>query len=165
MANYVRSKIRKNAKDGSSVTRARACEAKLLKQAAELADLLVDSDATGAIKTLRDGLSATKKTWDGNARDWVEQPDWKTRHDCAMAILAYRFGKPIERQVQVTAKYEELPEIIARIRASPMAMKKLGHLVPRHELDSLRIGPSVTSEGKPTQGNDLENKPTPSVEL
>ena len=61
----------------SGRSRARVCAREDLKEAAELADLLTDQDATGAIKVLRAGLKATKKFWDANTREWVEQPDRK----------------------------------------------------------------------------------------
>jgi len=126
MANYVRSKIREKAKKHGAVTRVRACaRARLLKQAADLADLLVDQDASGAVKVLRAGLAATKLMWDGNARDWVGQPDWKVRHDCAMAILAYRFGKPVERQLQINGTFEDLSQLFARLDDSPAARRAL----------------------------------------
>ena len=63
--------------------------------------------------------------WDGNARDWVEQPDWKARHDCAMAILAYRFGKPVERQLQISGTFEDLGQLFARVQNSPAARRAL----------------------------------------
>ena len=122
--NYVRSKIRQKVKERLADTRARAC-AKLVKQAAELADLLVDQDSSGAIEVLRAGLRATKLMWDGNARDWVEQPDWKARHDCAMAILAYRFGKPVERQMVVAGSFDSFEKLVDRLKLSPLAREEL----------------------------------------
>jgi hypothetical protein len=101
-----------------------AC-ARLVKQAAELADLLVDQDSSGAIEVLRAGLRATKLMWDGNARDWVEQPDWKARHDCAMAILAYRFGKPVERQMVVAGSFDSFEKLVDRLKLSPLAREEL----------------------------------------
>jgi hypothetical protein len=171
---YVKRKIRerkakKNRQNRPEVARTGACaRARLLKQAADLADLLADRDASGAIKVLRAGLSATKKMWDGNARDWVEQPDWKTRHDCALAILAYRFGKPIERSIAATGTFEELGQILSRIRASPIAMEELADLPSVRAMasvpDSLQIGPTVTSGDEPTQDKVTENKPPSAAE-
>ena len=124
---YVKRKIReqKALKKPTARAPARACAREVLKQAAELADLLADQDVSGAIKVLRTGLAATKLMWDGNARDWVEQPDWKARHDCAMAILSYRFGKPVERQLQVTGTFEDLGQLFGRIQNSPAARRAL----------------------------------------
>jgi len=124
---YVKCRIReqKANKDRPEVARAHACARKVLKQAADLADLLVDQDASGAIKVLRSGLEATKLMWDGNVRDWVEQPDWKSRHDCALAILSYRFGKPVERQLQISGTFEDLGQLFGRIQSSPAAHRVL----------------------------------------
>ncbi len=134
----------------SGRSRARVCAREDLKEAAELADLLTDQDATGAIKVLRAGLKATKKFWDANTREWVEQPDRKVQHESAMAILAYAYGKPIERQMVATGKFEDLAEIVSGISASPMAMKKLGHLLPEgatpNLADSSQTSPKIVSE-------------------
>jgi len=127
-ANYVRSKIRQNAKERPAVARAGACAKLVVKQATELADLLVDRDSSGAIEVLRDGLRATKLMWDGNARDWVEQPDWKARHDCAIAILAYRFGKPVERQMVVAGSFDDFEKLVDRLKLSPLAREELAGL-------------------------------------
>jgi hypothetical protein len=126
--NYVRSKIRQKAKERPADTRARACAKLVVKQATELADLLADQDASGAIKILRAGLSATKLMWDGNARDWVEQPDWRARHDCAMAILAYRFGKPVDRQRVVAGSFDDFEKMVDRLKLSPLAREELAGL-------------------------------------
>src|SRR4029077_8312146 len=122
-------KERKTSKERADLARAGACaRAKSLKKAADIADLLADQDASGAIKVLRAGLAASKLMWDGNARDWVEQPDWRARHDCAMAILAYRFGKAIDRKLVVAGTFDSFEKLVDRLKFSPLAREELAGL-------------------------------------
>lgn len=120
----------KTGKNGGPKSRVRVTEIEVSRKAADLLDLIEDRDRTAAVKALRAGLKANKAYWSTVLKEWVDQPDYRVRHESAMAILAYAYGKPIERQIVATGTYQELSEILSRIRESPMAMKKLGHLVP-----------------------------------
>jgi len=102
--------------------------------------MIEDRDAAGAIRVLRAGLLATKTSWDGDSKSWATQEDWKERREAAALILAYKFGKPIERSIAATGNFEELGDLLNRIRESPLALKKLGDIMPD------RAMPSETSE-------------------
>jgi hypothetical protein len=59
-------------------------------------------------------------------------PDHKTRLGAVALDLAYSEGKPIERQIQVKADFEDLPTILARIRASPASLRELSDVPEIH---------------------------------
>ncbi len=116
--------------NGPKKSRARAETDRLVTKAADLLDLITAADKSAAVETLRKNLKATRRVFMGKGHGFVQEPDARVRHEAAMAILAYAYGKPIERQIVASGSFLELSDIVARISASPMAMKKLGHLVP-----------------------------------
>lgn len=127
LAEHIAEKTRKK---GGPKSRARELSVAVLRKARDLLDLISDLDKSDAVATLRSGLTANHRYFDSKSRRWNVEPNWRVRHESAMAILAYAYGKPIERQIVATGTFQELSEIINRISASPLAMKKLGHLVP-----------------------------------
>jgi hypothetical protein len=103
----------------------------------------------GAVEIWREGLKATKFVWDQKAQCYVDTgfPDWDVRERMSLAIAAYMEGKPIERQINVTGNFEELGQVLNRIRASPIAMEELADLPSLRGMpsdsDSLQIGLKV----------------------
>lgn len=135
-AAFVARKTTQNTRDRAGErSRARAENHELLKRAKDLLDLIEEKDKSAAVRTLRAGLKASRRVFIGKGKGWTKEPDYRVRHESAMAILAYAYGKPIERQIVASGTFQELSEILTRMSASPMAMKKLPHLVPRHEQD------------------------------
>ena len=161
-------KIRaKTLKKGVSVTRARARAMAIVTQAQKLSELL-GPNLDKAVQVWVEGLKATKWEYDPKTHERFEVADWKERRECATKIIEYLEGKPIERQLQVTGDFEELGDLLNRIRESPLALKKLGHLVPDRAMpndsDSLQIGPTVTNQERPALGSSSETEPTPHAE-
>jgi hypothetical protein len=47
-----------------------------------------------ALRRLGKQLNATKEIWDVNKKKLIDIPDEKIRQDAALAILAYKWGRP-----------------------------------------------------------------------
>jgi hypothetical protein len=56
----------------------------------------------------------------------IDIPDEKIRQDAALAILAYKWGKPVERSVTANLPADSFPDLVERLRNSPVAREKLG---------------------------------------
>src|SRR5262249_21761157 len=69
-----------------------------------------------ALRRLGEQLNATKKIWDMNTKCLIDIPDEKIRQDAALAILAYKWGRPVERQINAHANVKDFPALIDRIR-------------------------------------------------
>jgi hypothetical protein len=48
-----------------------------------------------ALRRLGKQLNATKKIWDVNKKKLIDIPDEKIRQDAALAVLAYKWGRPL----------------------------------------------------------------------
>jgi hypothetical protein len=121
---YVRNKIRTSTPKNRGVeSRAYAWGHRLIKKAAKkLAkelDSMPDEYVRLALIRLGEQLNATKKMWDVNEKKLIDIPDEKIRQDAALAILAYKWGKPVERSISATAKFEDLAELQERLSQSP----------------------------------------------
>lgn len=66
---------------------------------------------------IRDALTATQTTRSGTV-----EPDHKTRLQAATIALAYKHGRPVERQELITANFSENNEaILERLKKSSAA--------------------------------------------
>ena len=80
---------------------------------------------------IRDALTATQTTRSGTV-----EPDHKTRLQAATLALAYKHGRPVERQEVITANLSENDSaILERVKNSPTARAAL-----RRMLDSAENG-------------------------
>ena len=79
-------------------------------------------------KALGDALTATQTTRSGTV-----EPDHKTRMAAAQIALAYRHGRPIERQQVVTAKIDSESDLLSRLVRSPAAKQALKDLLAAAE--------------------------------
>jgi hypothetical protein len=90
------------------ITRA---EKKLVQLLKDVPDEYLDR----ALRRLGEQLNATKKIWDMNAKCLIDIPDEKIRQDAALAILAYKWGKPVERAQVLHADAKDFPELLERL--------------------------------------------------
>jgi hypothetical protein len=104
--------------------------AKVIKKSIAVADLMTGEDTEEDYRILCEAKRATHRVFNLETKKMEEVPDWKTRLAAFALSRAYHEGKPVERQIQVTAKYEDLSDLLARVRASPEARRELGDLVP-----------------------------------
>ena len=92
-----------------SHARASSRAMKLLKRAAKKLQEIPDEYLDLALRRLGEQLNATKKMWDVNAKEMIDIPDEKIRQDAAIMILAYKWGKPVERSIAATADVTNFP--------------------------------------------------------
>ena len=70
---------------------------------------------------IRDALTATQTTRSGTV-----EPDHKTRLQAATLALAYKHGRPVERQEVITTNLTENNEaLLERLKSSPAARDAL----------------------------------------
>jgi hypothetical protein len=87
-----------------------------------------------AIEVLEGQLTATKKMWDVNAKCMIEIPDEKIRQDAALAILAYEWGRPVERKMVAQGGLRDMKELLARVEKSPAYQESLRKAVECKEV-------------------------------
>ena len=104
-------------------SRTRAWGRRLITRAAKKLDEVLkdipEEYLDRALRRLGDQLDATKKMWDVNAKRLIEIPDEKIRQDAALVILAYKWGRPVERQINAHANASDFPSLIAKLNQSP----------------------------------------------
>ena len=91
-------------------------------------ELIADNETEKAIAVILDGLRATKKYWSPIAKQFVEEPDHRTRLDSAKTIIAYHEGTPVQRVVAVTESFESLRDAIEAATHSEEAQRILKEL-------------------------------------
>jgi hypothetical protein len=78
-----------------------------------------------ALKRLGQQLNATKKIWDPGVKLLIDIPDEKIRQDAAVMILAYKWGKPVERSISAHADFEDLGTLLQAMKDSPASQASL----------------------------------------
>ncbi len=144
---YVRNKI-KSGKKGTPLTRARIADLRLMKRAErklnELLNDIPDDYLDQALRRLGEQLNATKKMWDVNAKCLINIPDERIRQDAAAMILAYKWGKPVERSITAHGDMDDFAAMLEKARQSPAALEALQNTVLAHEtvptLEESQIG-------------------------
>lgn len=123
----------------TGTTRARAEKSELIRKVTDLIDLISQTDKSAAVEALRSGLKASRRVFLGKAKGgkgrWGTEPDYRVRHESAMAILAYAFGKPIERTMVASGSFEDLNALMTRINANPYLREKTARIVPSAPID------------------------------
>jgi hypothetical protein len=87
------------------------------KKLAEIPDEYLDR----ALKRLGEQLDATKPMWDVVQKKMIDIPDERIRQDAALAIIAYKWGKPREQHLNITADVSSFPDLLRRLQASEAA--------------------------------------------
>jgi hypothetical protein len=148
-AGYVKHKIKTN-KKGGSVARTRIGPGQRLikraeKKLIELLKDIPDEYLDRALRRLGEQLNATKKMWDVNAKCLIDIPDEKIRQDAALAILAYKWGRPVERQISASGDFKDFPDLVNRLNSSaafresyaslekPVEGKEVTSALPAHD--------------------------------
>ena len=76
-----------------------------------------------AIATLADSMNATRRFWDKQTQQWIEEPDWTVRHKSAELVLAYTDGRPVEMKVELTGGFEGYDAKLAKLCSTPEGLK------------------------------------------
>ena len=120
--------------------------AKVYKKAAQIADLMTGEDVAADLKVLRDARKATHHVYDTKKKKLVKVPDHKTRLAATTLSRAYHEGKPVERSISATGKFEDLLELQERVSQSPTFKqltdssqktvdgKEVTHALPDHDI-------------------------------
>jgi hypothetical protein len=143
--------------------------AKIVKKAAQIADLMTGEDVEEDLRVLREAKNATHRVYDAKVKAVVQEPDHKIRLAATTLSRAYHEGKPVERVITVHADADDFAERVRRFRNSPEAMRAFAELpgpteLPVIEADSLQSGPNVTSSEKPVEGSVILNEASPDAE-
>jgi hypothetical protein len=99
---------------------------KAAKKLAKLFDSIPDEYLDRALRRLGEQLDATKPMWDVNKKKMIDIPDEKIRQDAAAMILAYKWGKPVERSITAHADaddFEKVLEIARQVQARESLQK------------------------------------------
>jgi hypothetical protein len=147
---FVKKKISENSKKGGPVARARKEQlppflAKVIKKAISISELLTERDQADSLRVLREAKAATHRVFDPATKQLIEVPDHKTRLAAITLELAYSEGRPIERQMNLSGKFEDLAALQERLKHSPVFQQIVAER-------SLQSGQIVTNnENPPTQ--------------
>jgi hypothetical protein len=124
---YVKYKIKSQNRlnRGSRARKAwRGSLAKVIKKAASIAELLTEDDQQENLRVIREAKCATHRVFNLETKKMENLPDHKTQLAAVMLDLAYREGKPVERQMSLSGKFEDLLELQERV-AQSQAFKQL----------------------------------------
>ena len=91
----------------------------MIKKAITISELITEEDQAASLRVLREAKRATHRVFDPAAKQLIEVPDHKTRLAAIALELAYTEGRPVERQVQVRGKFEDLKALRDRIAGLP----------------------------------------------
>ena len=109
-----------------SGTRAKsAALGKVIKKAANIAELFDEDDLLQCVRVIREAMNATHRIFDRGTGRLIEVPNHKARLAAVALMLAYTEGLPVQRVVQNRVEMETGEEIMARLRESPAAMAAL----------------------------------------
>jgi hypothetical protein len=133
------------AKNRGPVTRARAKRREIIKLAEKLIDML-EPHRREAVQVWIDGMRATKPIYEKGKRVG-EEPDWKERRKNAALIIAYLEGKPIEKQIQANAEFEDLQTLMERMNQSPAARVALAEVSLQKTVEGKEIPPALPEPG------------------
>lgn len=125
--------------------------AKIVKKAAQIADLMTGEDVEADLRVLRQAKKATHQIFDTSKKKLVKVPDHKTRLAATTLSRAYHEGKPIERQVQVSGTFDELGDMVAKFKSSPAAQGFWNSLQNTSESEEQPVIEATVTEVKPAE--------------
>jgi hypothetical protein len=128
--------------------------AKVIKKALSISELLTERDQADSVRVLRQAKAATHRVFDPATKQLIEVRDHKTRLAAVTMELAYTEGRPIERQMSLSGKFEDLAAMQERLKHSPAFQRIMAQ-------ESLQSGQNVTNRERPPQGSSGESEPAP----
>ena len=125
---FVKKKIRENSKTHGPIAHARKEQwpkslAKVIKKAISISELLTEEDQEENLRVIREAKQATHKIFDPVTKTLIDVPDTKSRLAGVALDLAYREGRPVERQIKVNTNFDDFSELLKKFRSSPEAMR------------------------------------------
>lgn len=107
---------------------------KVIKKAAQIADLMTDKDVAQDLKVLRQAKRATHQIFDTQTKKLKKVPDHKTRLAATTLSRAYHEGKPIERSIALHGDADDFAAMLEKARNSPAALESLQKTVEGKEI-------------------------------
>ena len=92
----------------------RARASKLFKRAAKKLAEIPEEFVDRALRRLGEQLNATKPMWSVVEKKMINIPDEKIRQDAAIMILAYKWGKPVERSLTAHVDQNDFQAMVAK---------------------------------------------------
>lgn len=68
---------------------------------------------------LENALTATRRTWDSGAKQWVEEPDTRCQLQAVFGLFAHFVGDPQKRVIHEHLAKDGTPDVLAALRESP----------------------------------------------
>ena len=97
--------------------------AKVIKKAKSIGELLTEDDQEENLRVIREAKNAVHRVFDFETKETVFVPDHKTRLAALMLDLAYREGKPVERQISAHGDISDFPDLLRRLASSDAAKR------------------------------------------
>lgn len=107
--------------------------AKVIKKAAQIADLMTGQDVEDDLRVLREAKLATHFVYSTERKSLVEAPDHKTRLAATTLSRAYHEGKPVERSITAhvdTDDFERMLEVAREVQAQSLQKTVQGKEIP-----------------------------------
>ena len=79
---------------------------------------MTGEDVEADLKVLRDARKACHHVYDTKKKKLVKVPDHKTRLAATTLSRAYHEGKPVERNLNLTADASDFPDLLRRLQQS-----------------------------------------------
>jgi len=92
----------------------RARASKLFKRAAKKLAEIPEEFVDQALRRLGEQLNATKPMWSVEKKKMIDIPDERIRQDAAVMILAYKWGKPVERSLSAHVDQNNFQAMVAK---------------------------------------------------
>ena len=113
-----------------TLTLAPAAGAGIGKMVAEA--LLADAQFIPLMKEAAAGaLSATTRRWDKDSEDWIIEPDYRTRLQAWLGILAHMEGDPVKRVIHAHVGDGKATDPLAALHESPALLEAVERMAAK----------------------------------
>ncbi len=79
---------------------------------------------------LYNALTATRRTWDSGAKQWVEEPDTRSQLQAFFGIIAHMEGEPVKRVIHQHTT-NGMVDPLAALQGSPAAREAMQRLLDK----------------------------------
>ena len=91
----------------------------VVKVPKRLVDLMTDDDAERCVQVWREAMWATRRTFDLATKQWIIEPDDKTRIAASQIFAAYREGLPVAKVEAMVVSFTDNTDDLYRIASTP----------------------------------------------
>ncbi len=90
---------------------------------------------------LDNALTATRRTWDSGAKQWVEEPDTRSQLQACFGVLAHMEGEPIKRVIHEVRKSIDASEALSSPAAIEAAERMIAGAKAKLRRAGVKTGP------------------------